>query len=431
LDNPEFAKCGLCLDTNQGMYGDDKGPIVDVCKKGWVRKSSDCVKSKEREICSKVKNCAMMTGEASICGWSSKLNKAIVRGSNNNPKYNEDKEAGNLVDINGCGKIFKSSSCSATWNGTGHSNQCLQDVWNWVGCSSSTAPKNNYDGLWKNQPIYNVINDMTTYKRNADSTDYTLKSKYYKKCYGRDPPDMCSDVYTNKPVKCYQDTFTKSGCLKEGSMYPTKTVNMNVSDYKKQIGSIIQKSHDTKLSYDTRNVFYKGCYGSELPEPQNGGVDVQPGLNAYVYRNINSSGVMGDLLTKQPIRIYDLNKWWGTGKVLNVDYDNVYVSIEGYITYPDNASMVQYRLGSDDGSRLFINGKEDIDNWGLHGFRWKYSNNLRPINNRTDEIKIEMYETGGAANLVLQWRINGGGEENWRSIPTQYLNSSIIRKNNA
>jgi hypothetical protein len=435
-DYLENTNCGICISSDKLMYGDEKGPKVDYCNKGWVKNKKDYVKYKEREICSKVNSCALMTGEASICGWSTKLGKAVVKnpnsiGYNIIPKYDEDKDAGRLYTAEMCAKNGSYGSCD--YYGSSHDDKCLKEIWTKVGCSSNNSSTQiNNDGtkkLWSSQPLDTVINDMKLYKKYADSDNYAIKKKYYKKCYGRDAPVTC-DYNSNNDIKCYQDAFIQTGCLKAGSAYPSSS---NYSYYKKysvnqikdQIKTKIKNSHNENLDHKTRNSYYKSCYGASLPL-EDLPLKIQPGLNAYVYRNLNWLGRSGGLLTPQPIRIYDLNKWWGTGRVLNISHDNVVVQIDGYISYPKDATVVQYRIGSDDGSRLFINGKKIIDNWGLHGFRWRQSNELKDVTNVTDEFKIDMYERGGAAHLFVQWRINGGP---WSSIPSKYLNSAVVSKN--
>ena len=77
--------CGYCWYTNKFQYGDQTGPVADVCpKSGWAppgeRAAFYCEKIREQKICEKVKNCGGTNGEASICGWCPTSNKALVMG---------------------------------------------------------------------------------------------------------------------------------------------------------------------------------------------------------------------------------------------------------------------------------------------------------------------------------------------------------------
>jgi hypothetical protein len=265
---------------------------------------------------------------------------------------------------------------------------------------------------------------MNLYKKYADSNDYNLASRYYSKCYGKDIPDKCDDKFKNKPAECYQKAFIDTGCLKKGNSYPRTGNNMTLEDYKGSIRQIISTAHNNNLDFNTRNKAYQSCYGGSLMTTQNKGLEVKQGLNAYLYDNISNSGVPGSLLQEQPVRISNLNNNWGSSTVLNSKKDNIYLVIKSYITYPKDAKNVKFRIGSDDGSRLYINGKVEIDNWGLHGFKWGYGSD-RSINNRVEELTVHMYESYGGVSLRLQWSIDG---KTWQDIPNKYFNSTIINK---
>jgi hypothetical protein len=430
LDNN--SNCGLCLDSGEGMYGDKNGPIVDKCSGGWVNTSSECRKTKERKICAKVQNCTQMTGEASICGWCVEQNKAVVAktvGGKLLPKYEEDTCGSNgLISSNNCDKVFTNSSCSKTWNVGNHSKECLSDIWNWVGCSNkgSSAPSKASKSqlqYWNERGVNSILSDMQHYKKYADSNNYNLASKYQPKCYGT-TVDPCNNKFSNKPASCYQKVFTESGCLKKGTAYPTTSKNISLSAYKNQIKTMISNAHNKQLNFETRNNNYNRCYGGNLQYVENNNIELRPGLNAYVYENRSPHGVIGAPLRYEPINIDNVDFWWGGGKVFGITHDRAFVIIEGYITYPKGALTVQFRLGSDDGSYLFRDGKIAINNWGLHGFRWRNSNVIT-VENLTDPIQINMYEWGGGANLKLEWSINGRG---WTKIPNDALSCAVVQK---
>ncbi|RBP14354.1 putative secreted protein with PEP-CTERM sorting signal [Roseiarcus fermentans] len=74
----------------------------------------------------------------------------------------------------------------------------------------------------------------------------------------------------------------------------------------------------------------------------------------------------------------------------------------------DLVSGEQLRLGSDDGSALWINGAELIDNDGDHGFNWQSGTYSGPSGWQT--IKILQFEDGGATGLSVA--TNAGGDWN-------------------
>ena len=69
------------------------------------------------------------------------------------------------------------------------------------------------------------------------------------------------------------------------------------------------------------------------------------------------------------------------------------------------AGEFTFRLGSDDGSRLFVNGKERIDNDGTHGMEYKEGSvELEP---GMAKIRVDYFDWGGAQGLSLS--VSGPG----------------------
>ena len=60
-----------------------------------------------------------------------------------------------------------------------------------------------------------------------------------------------------------------------------------------------------------------------------------------------------------------------------------------------------FQIGSDDGSRLWIDNAMVIDNWGLHGTR--YREGSVKLNKGYHEIKVHMFENGGGATAYANW----------------------------
>ncbi|MCS5661569.1 MAG: acyltransferase family protein, partial [Dehalococcoidia bacterium] len=69
------------------------------------------------------------------------------------------------------------------------------------------------------------------------------------------------------------------------------------------------------------------------------------------------------------------------------------------------AGDFKFRLGSDDGSRLIINGKELIDNDGMHAVKYKEESiELEP---GMAQVRVEYFDSGGAQGLSLS--VSGPG----------------------
>ena len=60
-------------------------------------------------------------------------------------------------------------------------------------------------------------------------------------------------------------------------------------------------------------------------------------------------------------------------------------------------------ITSDDGSRLYLNGKKVVDNWGEHGMSPK-SGALNLEAGKAYDLRIEYYQGGGDAGMRLGWR---------------------------
>lgn len=83
------------------------------------------------------------------------------------------------------------------------------------------------------------------------------------------------------------------------------------------------------------------------------------------------------------------------------------LDIEGYIKVTGDTRTI-LRLASDDGSKLFLHGKEVIDNDGLHG-----TSNVDAqvaLESGFHPIRIQFFENGGGQALYLLWREADSGE---------------------
>jgi len=87
--------------------------------------------------------------------------------------------------------------------------------------------------------------------------------------------------------------------------------------------------------------------------------------------------------------------------------DHFAISAEGYIKVPSGANFV-FRLISDDGSRLLIDGKEVINHDGLHGADAK--DGEVALAEGYHPFRIEYFENGGGQAIILKWRSFSSGE---------------------
>ena len=87
--------------------------------------------------------------------------------------------------------------------------------------------------------------------------------------------------------------------------------------------------------------------------------------------------------------------------------NNYGLVFEGDLVVPKDASY-SFSLGSDDGSRLIIDGKKVIENDGIHGH--KNVNGKADLKKGTAKVRVEWFDKSGHTSLDLSW--SGGGVKN-------------------
>ncbi|MFK7773069.1 MAG: family 16 glycoside hydrolase [Saprospiraceae bacterium] len=74
---------------------------------------------------------------------------------------------------------------------------------------------------------------------------------------------------------------------------------------------------------------------------------------------------------------------------------------DGYISIPED-DVYTFRLISDDGSQLLINGKQIVDNDGLHGA--ELVDGSVALKKGLHEMHLEFFQGYGGKNVILQWK---------------------------
>ena len=106
----------------------------------------------------------------------------------------------------------------------------------------------------------------------------------------------------------------------------------------------------------------------------------------------------------------------GLGSYEARSLDNFGLVQNGYLLIPEDANYT-FRLTSDDGSRLFIDGDLLINNDGLHGPRARTSQ-ARFLPEGLYPIQIDYFERSGGQTLSLEYRKNN---DPFTSIPSKQL----------
>jgi hypothetical protein len=97
------------------------------------------------------------------------------------------------------------------------------------------------------------------------------------------------------------------------------------------------------------------------------------------------------------------DKWPGTELT-----DHFYIRWTGVIKIEKDGKYKFY-TESDDGSRVFIDGKQVVDNNGLHGMEEKDGEVELKAGNH--EIKVEFFENEGGAGCKMSWEPAGGAKD--------------------
>ncbi|MFI7600045.1 PA14 domain-containing protein [Actinoplanes sp. NPDC049681] len=98
--------------------------------------------------------------------------------------------------------------------------------------------------------------------------------------------------------------------------------------------------------------------------------------------------------------------------------DNFVAHVLGNLTVPADGSYT-FRLTSDDGSRLTIDGTTAIDNDGLHGV--ESADGTVALTAGHHSVFIEYFEAGGGQRLTLSWRPPGA--EDFAVVPSSSTRS--------
>lgn len=304
--------CGFCASTNKIVYGDDNGPIADVCPgdDNWIppgpKISEECTKKKERDICKKMTRCSDITGEKSICAWCPITNTGMVKRKGNEikngidnwePKYPESdkcewgssdtgKYSTLIFGLDNCQKFESDFPCMASGKAlTGpHSDACKLKLWRETGCSTDfnnfeqplTENQNNIlseaKKKWEteNIPFTDIKTNMETMFQKLSSTLFGEKRDYTKMCKNEDV-EPCDPTLNPTPVECYQKVFKESGCTDKGEDYPKQSLSQPWLIYKDTIRKLKTDLETAKSNATWDNMSEllensKKCIGV-LPKP--------------------------------------------------------------------------------------------------------------------------------------------------------------------
>ena len=121
------------------------------------------------------------------------------------------------------------------------------------------------------------------------------------------------------------------------------------------------------------------------------------GLKAEFYTNVKLEGKA--VFTRLDSCLYF--NWEDDPPAPGIGKDNYSVRWTGTITPPETRNYTFY-TASDDGVRLFIDGRQVISNWTDHGTSID-SGKIELMAGKPYSIKVEYYENGGNAVMMMGW----------------------------
>ncbi|MFJ5265150.1 family 16 glycoside hydrolase [Streptomyces sp. NPDC088387] len=98
--------------------------------------------------------------------------------------------------------------------------------------------------------------------------------------------------------------------------------------------------------------------------------------------------------------------------------DNFMTHVLGYVDAPEDGAY-SFRLITDDGSRLLIDGQRVIDHDGLHGAEPK--DGTVQLTEGLHPLRIEHFEAGGGQQITLQWKPPGATD--FTLVPNSVLST--------
>ncbi|WP_405578662.1 glycoside hydrolase family 3 C-terminal domain-containing protein [Streptomyces sp. NBC_01190] len=118
----------------------------------------------------------------------------------------------------------------------------------------------------------------------------------------------------------------------------------------------------------------------------------------------NSTDLSGAVVASRVDSSID-SVYGGASPASGVNATNWSVKWTGNLTPPTSGSYT-FSLNSDDGSRLFVNGQQIVNNWGDHGPTTK-TGTVTLTGNQPVSVEVDYYQGGGGSNVSLGWQVPG------------------------
>ncbi len=157
-------------------------------------------------------------------------------------------------------------------------------------------------------------------------------------------------------------------------------------------------------------------FAGQVPKPTEG----TPGLSAYLYIHSGDSPNFEALKEEDPFRGAIIPQLHLREASDFGDREQQFAMIVKGTISPPKTGSYSFRLWSDDGSFLYIDGKQVIDNGGFHGVEARDGEVY--LTEGAHDLEIHFYQGGGGAAVSFQWFNTDLG--NYEVVPQEYLSTS-------
>lgn len=211
--------------------------------------------------------------------------------------------------------------------------------------------------------------------------------------------------YRNTPanVTMLAAKVKKGGTGVWGSQVMNAHPNMDMSDLEKMTAYVLglDAEEEAKLPPEDK----KPDLSKVAMQAASTTVDESKLLPGLSFKAMQFNNALAKLADIKPARA--VKNFAGITPVINA-YDGDFKGLEsyfameftGYINIPET-NIYSFRLFSDDGSQLLVNGKKVIDNDGLHGFDAKEAS--IGLKKGQHEIRVDYFQGKGGKSVALQW----------------------------
>ena len=255
LEEGDQGDCGYCAYDKEFRYGGKDGPDPDVCpKKAWTNNREKCKELREKDICSSIKSCGDLYGEAAdICGFCPTTGTGMTKkevGGKLVPKYSDDVCGGDgygLLSAEKCGDFLKDHPCITPYYLSGpHSADCVSKLWKNSNCTNNVLYGKTPFELGKDikmsyKKVGEIMQETNTKTR---SNDYTSAVNNSDLCFGNhDNVDPCDAKFSREGVpnpECLKKIILEEGGVPNGTGF--KKISQGVNGAKSHVRDISKYS---------------------------------------------------------------------------------------------------------------------------------------------------------------------------------------------